>query len=109
MAIFVALSVTAIIWFITEKQPLGEIYMSSVEAAMLLVFRNHVKQHALAVHIISGLCAGIAGAVLTASRCRTYGSIVMKRKPLRLRLLVEQASLAERVEFRVIIGSLFWD
>lgn len=67
MAIFVALIVTAIIWFITEKTTFGRnLYVIGGSRDAAWYSGINVKQHVLAVHIISGLCAGIAGAVLTA-------------------------------------------
>ena len=67
MAIFVALIVALIMWFITEKTTFGRnLYVIGGSRDSAWYSGINVKQHVLAVHTISGLCAGIAGAVLTA-------------------------------------------
>lgn len=67
MAIFVALAVALIMWFITEKTTFGRnLYVIGGSRDSAWYSGINVKKHVLAVHIISGVCAGIAGAVLTA-------------------------------------------
>lgn len=67
MAIFVALIVAVIMWFITEKTTFGRnLYVIGGSRDSAWYSGINVKNHVLAVHVISGLCAAIAGAVLTA-------------------------------------------
>ncbi len=66
-AVFVALLVAAIMWFITSKTTFGRnLYVIGGSRDSAWYSGINVKRHVLAVHIISGICAGIAGAVLTA-------------------------------------------
>ena len=67
MSVFVALAVAALMWFITSKTTFGRnLYVIGGNRESAWYSGINVKRHILAVHMISGLCAGICGAVLTA-------------------------------------------
>jgi D-allose transport system permease protein len=67
MPVVVALVVAALMWFITSKTTFGRnLYVIGGNRESAWYSGIHVKRHTLAVHMISGLCAGICGAVLTA-------------------------------------------
>lgn len=67
MSVVVALIVVVIMWFITTKSIFGRnLYLIGGNKEAAWYAGINVKRHILAVHTISGLCAGIAGAVLVA-------------------------------------------
>jgi len=67
MSVFVALVVAALMWFITSKTTFGRnLYVIGGNRESAWYSGINVKRHILAVHMISGLCAGICGSVLTA-------------------------------------------
>lgn len=67
MSIIVALIVAVIVWFITSKTTFGRnLYVIGGNREAAWYSGIDVKKHILMVHIISGVCAGICGAVLTA-------------------------------------------
>lgn len=67
MPIIVALSVATILWFVTSKTILGRnFYALGGNRDSAWYSGINVKAHTLFVFIISGICAGLAGAVMTA-------------------------------------------
>ena len=67
MSVVVAFSVALLMWFISSKTTFGRnLYVIGGNREAAWYSGINVKRHVLAVHTISGLCAGICGAVLTA-------------------------------------------
>jgi len=67
MSVVIALVVAVLMWFITSKTTFGRnLYAIGGNRDSAWYSGINVKMHILAVHTISGLCAGICGSVLTA-------------------------------------------
>ena len=67
MAIVIAMIVAVSCWFVTTKLTFGRnLYVLGGNRDAAWFSGIHVKKHVLAVHTISGLCAGICGAVMAA-------------------------------------------
>ena len=67
MAVVIALVVAVLCWFIASKLTFGRnLYVMGGNRDAAWFSGINVKQHLLAVHTISGLCAGICGAVMAA-------------------------------------------
>jgi D-allose transport system permease protein len=67
MAVIIALSVAAILWFITSKTTFGKnLYAIGGNKDAAWYAGINVRFHTLLVFVISGACAGICGAVMIA-------------------------------------------
>ena len=67
MAIVIAMIAAVLCWFVTTKLTFGRnLYVLGGNRDAAWFSGIHVKKHVLAVHTISGLCAGICGAVMAA-------------------------------------------
>ena len=67
MAVVIALVVALLCWFVTSKLTFGRnLYVMGGNRDAAWFSGINVKQHLLMVHTISGLCAGICGAVMAA-------------------------------------------
>lgn len=67
MAVVIALIVAVLCWFTTSKLTFGRnLYVMGGNRDAAWFSGINVKQHLLAAHTISGLCAGICGAVMAA-------------------------------------------
>jgi D-allose transport system permease protein len=67
MAIFIALFLAAILWFMTTRTKMGRnIYAFGGNREAAWFSGINIKFYTLIVFIISGVCAGIAGMVITA-------------------------------------------
>ncbi len=67
MAVVIALTVAVICWFFTSMLTFGRnLYVMGGNRDAAWFSGINVKRHLLAVHTISGLCAGICGAVMAA-------------------------------------------
>ena len=67
MAVVIALVVALLCWFVTAKLTFGRnLYVMGGNRDAAWFSGINVKQHLLMVHTISGLCAGICGAVMAA-------------------------------------------
>ena len=65
MAIVIAMIAAVLCWFVTTKLTFGRnLYVLGGNRDAAWFSGIHVKKHVLAVHTISGLCAGICGAVM---------------------------------------------
>jgi len=67
MAVMVALAVATLMWFISSKTTFGRnLYVIGGNREAAWYSGISVKKHIFSAHVISGLCAGICGAVLVA-------------------------------------------
>ena len=67
MAIFIAIGVAAILWFIAAHTKMGRnIYAFGGNKEAAWYSGINIKLHTLIVFMISGICAGLAGLIITA-------------------------------------------